>query len=344
MTANLILVLTALALIPYAVPALMPTWRWWLATTCIFGGMLAALWTEHWIVSSRLNYNEGPGGGIGVAFWALVTSSFATGVVVRGCTLLFAACGLRLRYVLAIGILGFAIVPALIVVESWWHDWKRRPASEACRSTTFHVTIANAALSIPAASFWNIYLGRTSGQDAYYLEQGVSLREFCGVNDDGKRPVKATKIWLRLRSFGLVTPPLCTGPVADWARTYCDAHETARRGGDDKLDFPLNIYVFAPDEVIPGEFGGARSTYQDSLKATPQSGDVYVTSDASSGTEPLTFRCHQISTDYWCGAFYPWRDGAHLGYTFQSPREEIAARGGRIDAETRKLLSGFEPH
>ncbi|MGL9616571.1 hypothetical protein QRQ56_01095 [Bradyrhizobium sp. U531] len=343
MTTNLALVLIGLALVPYAVPALMPTWRWWLAVTCIFGSPLAALWIQHWIVSSRLNYNEGPGGGLGVAFWALVTTGFVTGVVVRGFTLLFAAYGLRLRYVLAVGILGFSIVPALIVVPTWWHDWKMRPASEACRAATFRVSVADAALSIPATSFWNIYLGRTSSRDAYYLESNISQREFCNASDDGRRPVRATNIWLRLRNFGLVTPALCTGPVADWAKTYCNAHEAAKRGGDDKIDFPLNIYLFAPDEVILGEFGGTRSTYQDSLKATPQSGDVFVTSDASSGTEPLTFSCHQINTGYWCGAFYSWRGGTHLGYTFQSSREEIAARGSRIDAETHKFLSGFEP-
>lgn len=344
MPANFVVFLIALALIPYAIPALMPTWRWWLGVTCVFGGLLASLWIQHWIVSSRPDYHEGAGGAIGLAFWSLVTTGFLIGVAVRGCTLLFAAYGLPLRYVLALGAAGFAVVPAIMFVPTWWHDWKMRPASEACRSTMFHVTIANAALSIPAASFWNIYLGRTSGRDTYYLEQGVSLREFCGVNDDGRRPVKATKIWLRLRNFGMVTPAPCAGPVADWAKTYCDAHEAAKRGGDDKLDFPLNIYVFAPDEVILGEFGGARSTYQDSLKAAPQSGDIYVTSDASSGKEPLTFRCHQINPGYWCGAFYPWRDGAHLGYTFQSAREEIAARGSRIDAETRKFLAGFEAH
>jgi len=343
-TADLLLFLTAIALIPYAIPMLMPTWRWWLGVTCILGGLLAALWIEHWIVSSRLDYKEGPGGGIGVAFWALVTTGFATGVAVRGCTLLFAAYGLRLRYVLAIGILGFAIVPALIVVPTWWYDWKMRPASEACRSTTFHLTIANAALSIPAASFWNIYLGSTSDRDAYYLEQKVSLREFCDVNDDGKRPVKATKVWLKLRNFGMVTPALCTGPVADWAKTYCDAHEAAKRGGDGKLDFPLNIYVFSPDEVTLGEFGGTRSSYEDSLKAAPQSHYFYVTSDVTSRKEPLTFRCEQIGASYWCGAYYPWRDGAHLGYTFQSSREEIASRGSRIDAETHKFLAGFEAH
>ncbi|MET4477839.1 hypothetical protein ACVWZW_000490 [Bradyrhizobium sp. F1.13.4] len=31
MTTNLILFLIALVLIPYAIPALMPTWRWWRA-------------------------------------------------------------------------------------------------------------------------------------------------------------------------------------------------------------------------------------------------------------------------------------------------------------------------
>jgi hypothetical protein len=343
-TVNLALFLVVLALVPYTVPALMPTWRWWLASTCVFGGALAALWIQHWIVSSRPDYHESAGAALGLGFWSLVTTGFVAGVVVRGCTLLFAACGLPLRFVLAIGVAGFAIVPALIFVPTWWHDWKLRPASEACRSTTFHVTIADAAFSIPAASFLNIYLDRTSSQDAYYLEHSSSLREFCDLSDGGIRPVKATNISLRLRNFGMVTPALCTGPVADWAKTYCDAHEAAKRGGDDKLDFPLNVYVFSPNEVILGGFGGTRSTYEESLKAAPQSHYFYVTSDVTNRKEPLTFRCEQIGAGYWCGAFYPWHDGAYIGYTFQSPREEIAARGSRIDAETHKFLSGLEPH
>jgi hypothetical protein len=342
-TANFVLFLIGLALIPYAVPALMPTWRWWLAVTCVFGGLLAALWAQHWVISSRPDYHEGAGGGIGLAFWALVTTGFATGVVVRGCTLLLAARGLSLGYVFAIGVAGFAIVPAFVFVPSWWHDWKTRPASEACRRTTFHVTVADAAFSIPAASLLNIYLGRISSRDAYYLEHSSSLREFCDVNDDGRRPVKATKMWLRLRNFGLVTPALCTGPVADWAKTYCSAHAAAKHQEEDKVDFPADIYVFAPDEVNLSEFLGSRSTYEDSLKATPQSGDLYVMSDVPSPKEPLTFRCRQSSRGYWCSTFYAWRDGANLGYTFESPREEIAARGSRIDAETRQFLAGFRP-
>lgn len=344
MPANFVVFLIALGLIPYAIPTLMPTWRWWLAATCIFGGLLAALWIQHWIVSSRPDYHEGAGGGIGLAFAAIVTVAFVTGTAVRGCTLLLAFRGLASRYVLTIGFAGIAIVPAILFVPNWWHDWKMRPASEACRSATFRVTIADAAFSIPATTLFNIYLDTTSGRDAYYLEHSSSLREFCDVNDDGRRPIKATMISLRLRNFGLVMPALCTGSVADWAQTYCDAHEAAKRGGDGKLDFPLDIYVFAPDEVILGEFGGTRSTYQDSLKAAPQSHYLYITSDVTSGKEPLTFRCEQIDAGYWCGAFYPWRNGAHLGYTFQSAREGIAARGSLIDAETHKFLAGFEAH
>jgi len=343
-TTNFVLFLIALALIPFAIPSLTPTWRWWLGVTCILGGLLAALWVQHWIVSSRPDYHEGAGGGIGLAIWTLITAGFAVGVAVRGFTLLLAAYGLPMRYTLTITLAGFAIVPGIMFAPGWWQSWKTRPASDECRKTTFRVTIADATFSIRATTFLNIYLGRRSSRDAYYLEQSSSLREFCDLSDNGIRPIKATNIWLRLRNYGMVTPALCAVSVADWAKTYCDAHTAAKHGGDDKVDFPLDMYVFAPNEVNLGDFDGSRSTHEDSRGAALRSGDIYVTSDETSRKEPLTFQCRSIESGYWCRAFYPWRNGAHLGYTFRSPREEIAARGSRIDAETHKFLSGLEQH
>ncbi|TWB01770.1 hypothetical protein [Bradyrhizobium stylosanthis] len=120
---NFILFLIALALVPYAIPVLMPSWRWWLGVTCVFGSLLAALWMQHWIVSSRPDHHDGAGGAIGLAFPAIVTVGFATGVAIRGSTLLLAARGLALRRVIVISVLGFAIVPACFYVPSWWPAW-----------------------------------------------------------------------------------------------------------------------------------------------------------------------------------------------------------------------------
>jgi hypothetical protein len=50
-----------------------------------------------------------------------------------------------------------------------------------------------------------------------------------------------------------------------------------------------------------------------------------------------------MTNSYWCKTSYPWRDGTTLGYTFRAAREDVAARGARIDAEARKFLAGLMP-
>jgi hypothetical protein len=336
------LLLLKLGLIPYAIAVLMPTWRWLMAVTTIVGGALAILWLQDWIVSSDPLHHEGAGGALGRIFALIVTAAFVIGVMIRSLTLMLGMLGVRLRYTATICIAGFAILPALFAGITAWDAWRRRPPSEACANATFRLKVADVAFAIPATSMFNIYLGRISARDAYILDLKPSLREFCGLNDSGKQPVTATHIWLRLRNYALATPAICAGPIPEWAWTYCSAHEAAKRGKEDDVDFPLDIHVFAPDQVNLGQFGGSRSTYEDSLRAGPQpKGHAFIRSDASAPGERQTFNCNPNGSGYWCTTSYPWRDGANLGYAFRSGQDDAAARGARIDAETRKFLAAL---
>ena len=253
MYSDFALLVLKLGIIPYAMAVLMPTWRWLVALTTIVGGALAILWLQDWIVTSNPPYHEGAGGGLGRIFALIVTAAFVIGVIIRGLSFILRALGMRLRTIVAICIAGFAIVPAFFVVPAAGDAWKRRPPSEACANATFNVKVADVAFAIPATSVFNIYLGRTSARDAYYLDLKPSLREFCSLNDNGKQPVTATHVWLHLRNFALATPAICAGSIPEWARTYCSAHEAAKLGKENDFDFPQDIHVFASDQVKMGE-------------------------------------------------------------------------------------------
>ncbi len=103
-------------LIPYLLPAIMPTWRWWLGATLVGGGLLSAFWIRDWIVSSRLDFKGGPGYVIGVLMWLIVTIGFVTRVAVRAVTLVLAWKGIRLAHQVAITIAGFGIMLAVMVL------------------------------------------------------------------------------------------------------------------------------------------------------------------------------------------------------------------------------------
>ena len=334
-----------LGLIPYAIAVVMPSWRWLLGVTLVIGGALAALWIHNWIVSSDPGYRDGGiAEALGLFVGYVITTAFAAGVAIRAITLMLALKGLRLRHVFTICVAGFAIVPAILLAPGAWHEWEMRPPSEACLNATFDIKIANADFSIPATPIFNVYLGRRSGQDAYYFGMKPSLRSFCSLNDNGRQPVRATNIWLRFGQSRGTAPAICaTGAVPDWAKTYCAADGSARPVKYDAIDFPLDIHVFAPNDVMMGEFGGSRSTYDDSLRATPgPNAPVFFKSETLTPDQhPLTFECRENTNGYWCKTSYPWRDGASLNFSFQSERRDVAATGTRIDAETRKFLSGF---
>jgi hypothetical protein len=103
-------------LIPYLLPAIMPTRRWWLGATLVGGGLLSALWIQDWIVSSRLDFDGGPGHAIGLLMWLIVTIAFVTGVAVRAFTLVLAWKGIRLAHQVAITIAGFSIMLAVLIL------------------------------------------------------------------------------------------------------------------------------------------------------------------------------------------------------------------------------------
>ena len=338
---NVASLLLYLGLIPYAIPTVMPNWRWLLITASIVGGLLFALWVQDWIMTSNPLYHEGIGGALGRGLALIATVSFAVGAGVRALSIFLRSRDLRLRYVVALCAAGFAIVPTIFVVPGLWQQWQHRPPSQACRAATFKVSVGGATFALPSTSMFSIYLGRTSRTNAYHLETDSGQRDFCGLTDHGKHPVEATNISLRLRNFALRTPALCSDPIPDWAATYCAAHAAARQGKQDVIDFPLDVNVFAAEAVNLGEFLGSRSTFEDSQHPELHRGDDFVRSDVIAGGQPLTFQCHDNDSGTWCRTSYPWRDGANLGYTFQSGRDEVAARGVRIDAETRRFLSGF---
>jgi len=329
-----------LGLIPYAIAVLTPSWRWLLGVAVFIGGFLSVVWIHDRIVASN---DGGVAHAFGLMIFYIITTAFAVGVVIRALTMVLAWRGLHLRHVFLICTTGFAVVPIILLGPGAWQRWDRRPPSEACSSATFRVKVANVEFAIPASPVFTVYRANTVGKDGYYFFSNASLRGFCGLTDNGKRPVKATNIILRFEGYDVSAPAICAAPVPEVARSYCAADKSARAVNIHGLDFPLKMYVFAPDEVILGEFGGMRSTYDASLKAKPLSeGKVFIASETTTPDQhPLTFECRETRDGYWCKTAYAWSDGVVVQYDFQSGRLDAAAKGSRVDAEARKYLSSL---
>jgi hypothetical protein len=99
----------------YAVAVVMPTWRWLLVLTLVVAVVSYTGWLRHWIALLLPNANEGPGDGLGSALALGMIVTFATGVAIRGLTILLGLRGLRRGYVVVICVAGVALAPAIFV-------------------------------------------------------------------------------------------------------------------------------------------------------------------------------------------------------------------------------------
>lgn len=338
---NGIVFVVGLGLIPYAIPLITPTWRWLLGVALVIGGALCAIWARHWIVTASPEYKGGAGDALGLAFFAVVSTSFIVGVSVRAFTMLLAARRLPLRHVFTIGVVGFAFVPAAFVVPSAWQAWKMRAPSDACANALFDIVIAKAALRIPAAPVFSVYTNKNVSRDAYYFWFNPRMRSFCSLTANGREAVKATHISISLQHADLRDK--CGNVTLNWTKTYCVAFAPGKRIGIDDIDFAIRADIFAANEVIMGEFSGSLSTYEESLSAAakPDKRVFFTTEKYSPDGKPLTLTCDQIPSGYWCKVAYPWRDGVHLTYTFRSKREDVLARSARIDTNIREFINGL---
>jgi hypothetical protein len=103
---GLIAFVIKLGLFPYALPSMMPTWRWLLGAAVAGGGLLSAFWI----------LDSGLADVLGVLIGVIVTISFATGVVVRALTLVMSARGIGPGYSIVVTTAGFGVMVAVLVL------------------------------------------------------------------------------------------------------------------------------------------------------------------------------------------------------------------------------------
>ncbi len=331
------------SLVPYLTAVSMPTWRRLLIAATVIGGLLAAGWIRCWLVATSPNFDMGWGTLSIALLLPVLTAGLAAGLCARTLSLILASKALPARYNMTIHILGALIAPGYAAGDDAWNTLENsRPLPEACLNATFTINVANAGFAIPALPFVKVQTGKYA--EALFNIRS-NLRSFCSLSENGRHPVGARHISFRFGLYLDSPPSFCSGTVPDWASTYCAAYGGAKGRRIDGVEFPLDIDIFAPDEVNLEQFAGSRSTYTNSLQPKPgPDAPLYIQSDISTpDRQPLTFECSKSGGSLRCKASYPWKDGANLSYSFwAADRYEVAEKGKRIDAEARKFLSGFQ--
>jgi len=79
------LIMSAPFLALLIVLSMIAPWRRWVSSfIALVWIVVVVIWSDHITTTSRPDYNEGPGGGLGVAFMAMATLGLAFGSVFYG--------------------------------------------------------------------------------------------------------------------------------------------------------------------------------------------------------------------------------------------------------------------
>jgi hypothetical protein len=68
---------------------ILPSWHWVAGFILVAWIGVAVGWSQHWIASSQPNYNEGPGGALGVTFFQGTTMALVIGSVIYALSLVW---------------------------------------------------------------------------------------------------------------------------------------------------------------------------------------------------------------------------------------------------------------
>lgn len=209
------------ALLFYAIPTLIPSWRWFAFFAVVVGLPLAFIWGWHFHEAAQPGYKEGPFGFIGIGLFAIITSGLSAGTIARAITLALDHKRSSLRRNFWIHTIGGILLVGAPTVWSGWEDWKRRPPTEACLKTTFDVRLGALKLNVPASPFFSLYTRPHSLTDAYHLSIPQSLRDLCIATGEGNRPLTVSHIRIDFRPRFIEWKRFCDRELLDWARSLC---------------------------------------------------------------------------------------------------------------------------
>lgn len=327
---------------PYAIAILMPSWRVLLGYAIILGGLFGYFWIDYWLESHGPGFNLHAGGVISLGLIGAATLGFVTGVAARSVTLLAAKLGRpRAVILLSVHILAFPFAAAIVAAPGLWHEWKYRPVSASCSGAIFEVRIGGNRLALPVAPFLTVYQRSSPPYDAYYFRNPSTLRAFCAISENGKRPVRVAVAEVSLQNAWM-SDSYCTKHAEGWAKRPCAAIAARNHDHFNTTNFPNRLDVFSSAEK-PRGFSIGGSTYDEWRGRSPPivPGTSYATTDFKTETgTPLTFACAPLGTSgrQWCATTYRWRDDASIHYDFTATPQTIVKTGLQVDATVKAFL------
>ncbi|MDD5056251.1 MAG: hypothetical protein PHQ60_00165 [Sideroxydans sp.] len=351
---SMYLYFTLFYLVPFGIALAMPGWRSLFGYGLSFGSLII------WLFASGSN---GGGNGLAVAL-GLSMVMFAgggliSGMVTRAILLALPEEKKTVKVRVIILIVGFILLPIVILAEVKWQQWNKRPPFEACLSSKYPVKIEGAIFYLPPAP--NLTLWTDMGS-LYLFQTNEGLRAVCEFAENSKEPIPAVNLHIdnqRVKFAGYpVQGRYCQTATAQWGKDMCNSEYEVM-----DAKYPLIVDVYSD-----AEFNSKRmltdNSYKSFLEArgrakesnTPftsrrvgifdrygEDHSYWIAHEKTwenEAGEPFTLYCYNTTPvgNILCLVTYRLRTGPHLTYQFHTPEDKLEIVARRVDKNMRSML------
>ncbi|MET1077111.1 MAG: hypothetical protein ABWY06_03720 [Pseudomonas sp.] len=261
-------------------------------------------------------------------------------------------------------LIGFSLVPGVLLVLGMWVRWDYHPDRQAalppaeCLARSHSVRVAGVIYRVSSAPLFKVWLG---DDDQYDFARYDSLRDFCARSSRGAQLAQARLLlidWSEMAYSGdLADRTWCRAPKAAWVQDLCRGDTAVLTG------YPSRIGLFAADEADSLRLGfDSGGGYADLLELRRQAlargeplavqvvgafdrydNHYWVARDGwtNAAGEPFTLRCYD-NGDFGlsCSVRYRLQGRLVLAYDFHAQGSaQLPTLARQIDQQTRRMLA-----
>lgn len=326
----------------------MPSWRSLFGLIAVFGSVLG------WQFISTSNA-DGFGAVFALGFITYVAGGLISGAITRAIFILSARFKIKTIYRVAVGLIGFVLLPSVMFASLKWKQWQMRPVSENCLMAKHPVTIGGAVYYLPSAPYFTIWTDMVS---IYLFEINQHIRTICEQSSHSSDPIHVILFSINMTAGKFKNHPYCKTPNLSnqWLKNLCNSDFNWI---DENL--PKQVNISSPSEFdhrrmlasfsyadFVDELGKAKINHRPF--ESKQMGiferytnGYWVVRDGTwknEAGEPFTLHCHDsgLTGGLYCSTSYRLKSGTQVTYDFRASIKDIENTAKKVDENVHRMI------
>ena len=331
------------ALLPFALPMIMWSWRSLFSLTALLGLALAYhLWRlDHYMRTAH----DPDWVGFDQAFSTAMAFFLGLGVVTCAVTLVMRSRDFSVGSRTVVALLVFAAPFALAGIIYGPAAWQRWTSDSACLKARHELKIGLARYRVQLAAPFVIYgqLPTRAGIHTYWRRERL-----CKATRNGAKAIAARSLTFKFdRDNGLYKQCIEGRSLQDWVKPLCDQlYQKERRAQFSTVHVPTEAHLFVADQVRSEKFGAMPSTFAAAKSPVEPDRKLFFVehpTERSPDGSPLTAACRPRGYKmYACQVAYSKSDGITVMFEFLSKRAAIANRVTSVNRWFADYIRQFE--